>query len=78
MDGQLLPDNPKGNNTMTTITRHHPLGLTVRDRTTNRATPFHTATTAIIDRARNTTTVRNATAVLAVIPTANISIHRHK
>ena len=63
---------------MTTITRHHPFGFTVRDHTTNRATPFHTATTAIIDRVRNTTTVRNATAVLAIIPTANISIHRHK
>lgn len=63
---------------MTTITRHHPFGFTVRDHTTKRATPYHTATTAIIDHTRNTTTVRNATAVLAIIPTANISIHRHK
>lgn len=61
-----------------TITKHHPFGFILHDKTRNTRTPYPHATTAIIDRTRNTTTVRNATAVLAIIPTANISIHRHK
>ena len=61
-----------------TITKHHPFGFILHDKTRNTRTPYPTATTAIIDPARGITTVLNRTATVAIIPTANIAVIRCK